>query len=204
MASVRDKVAAFNVVGTIYCPMNRRLGKVHHFKYNQIIECASCSKMCVFADHKVINKPPEVQTDNNVHNKDIWSHIISVLQTQVKIKRRRKHLKYHDNCFLGSDAVDVIQAYLVRSKSLGDAEVCRTKVARVCQVLLDYNVFEAVGSKSLGKAGKPGGFEDSSTSLYRFLNTERPSVDVFESVLLSPTEENSLNVTPCRWFRSCI
>lgn len=145
-----------------------------------------------------------MQTSNNIHNKDIWSHVITVLQAQVKIKKRRKHLKYHDNCFLGSDAVHVIQAFLVQNKVLGDAEVCRAKVVRVCQTLLDYKVFEAVGTKSLGKAGKPGGFQDSSTSLYRFLDTERPSMDLFESVLLSPSEESSLNVTPCRWFRCCI
>lgn len=158
---------------------------------------------CVSADHKFINKSPAI-SNNDIHNKDICSHIITVLQAQVKIKKRRKHLKYHDNCFLGSDAVDVIQAFLIQNKVLGDAEVCRAKVARFCQVLLDYKVFEAVGTKSLGKAGKPGGFQDSSTSLYRFLNTERPSVEGFESVLLSPSVENSLNVTPCRWFRSCI
>ncbi|XP_057185574.1 DEP domain-containing protein 7 isoform X1 [Triplophysa rosa] len=173
MASVRDRVAAFNVGGALYSPMNRPL------------------------DHKVIDKPPAIQTNNNIHNKDIWSHIVTVLQAQVKIKKRRKHLKYHDNCFVGSDAVDVIQAFLIQNKVLGDAEVCRAKVARFCQVLLESKVFEAVGTKSLGKASKPGRFQDSSTGLYRFLKTERPSVEVFESVLLSPSE-NSLNVTPCR------
>nr|XP_055048449.1 DEP domain-containing protein 7 [Misgurnus anguillicaudatus] len=173
MASVRDKIAVLNVVGKLYSPLNRP------------------------HDHKLINKATVMQT-TDTHNQDMWSNIITVLQTQVKIKRRRKHLKSHDNCFLGSDAADVVQAHLVQNKALGDAEVCRARVVRVCQVLLDYKVFEAVGTKSLGKANKPEVFQDSNTGLYRFLNVEGPSVEMFETVLLSPNEENSLNVTPCR------
>ncbi|XP_059392628.1 DEP domain-containing protein 7 [Carassius carassius] len=173
MASVRDKVAALNILGKFYSPLNTPL------------------------DHRLISRPQDVQT-NKVEKKEIWSHIITALQAQVKVKKRRQHLRSHDNCFLGSDAVDVIQDYLTQNKVLGDAQVSRAMVARLCQVLLDCKVFEVVGTKVLGKTSKPGGFQDSSSSLYRFLKMEDPSLDVLEMELFPPTEESSMNVTPCR------
>ncbi|XP_073687663.1 DEP domain-containing protein 7 [Garra rufa] len=147
--------------------------------------------------HRLINRPQDVQT-NQVQHKETWSHIIAALQAQVKVKKRRHHLKSHDNCFLGSDAVDVIQEYLTRNKVLGDAQVSRAMVARLCQVLLDCKVFEAVGTKVLGKTSKPAGFQDSSSCLYRFLNMEDPSLDVLEMALFPPNEESLMNITPCR------
>lgn len=43
----------------------------------------------------------------------------------------------------------------------------RDKVARVCQALLDCNVFEAVGTKVFGKDKKQSVFQDSRSALYR-------------------------------------
>lgn len=157
--------------------------------------------LCVCSDHRLINRTQDVQT-KKVEKKEIWSHIIAALQAQVKVKKRRQHLKSHDNCFLGSDAVDVIQDYLTQNKVLGDAQVSRATVARLCQVLLDCKVFEVVGTKVLGKSSKPGGFQDSSSSLYRFLNVEDPSLDMLEMVLFPLNEESLMNVTPFRCFRS--
>ncbi|XP_069821890.1 DEP domain-containing protein 7 [Dendropsophus ebraccatus] len=101
----------------------------------------------------------------------IWSSIINALHTQVEVKKRRHHLKSHPDCFIGSDAVDVIFAHLVQHKYFGDAEISRTKVVRVCQALMDCKVFESVlGTCVFGKEKKRSVFEDSSCSLYRFLN----------------------------------
>ncbi|XP_042608589.1 DEP domain-containing protein 7 isoform X2 [Cyprinus carpio] len=173
MASVKDKVAALNIVGKFYSPLNTPL------------------------DHRLINRTQDVQT-NKTEKKEIWSHMIAALQAQVKVKKRRQHLRSHDNCFLGSDAVDVIQDYLTQNKVLGDAQVSRAMGSRLCQVLLDCKVFEVVGTKVLGKASKPGGFQDSSSSLYRFLKMEDPCLDALEMVLFPPSEESLMNVTPCR------
>ncbi|KTG31708.1 hypothetical protein cypCar_00041654 [Cyprinus carpio] len=91
VASVQDKVPALNIVGKLYTPLTQPL------------------------DRRLLNKHQDVQT-NKVQNKEIWSHIITALQAQVKVEQ---HLKSHDNCFLGSDAVDVIQDYLTQNKVLG-------------------------------------------------------------------------------------
>uniref|UniRef100_A0A8C2GNI9 DEP domain-containing protein 7 n=1 Tax=Cyprinus carpio TaxID=7962 RepID=A0A8C2GNI9_CYPCA len=173
MASVKDKVAALNIVGKFYSPLNTPL------------------------DHRLINRTQDVQT-NKTEKKEIWSHMIAALQAQVKVKKRRQHLRSHDNCFLGSDAVDVIQDYLTQNKVLGDAQVSRAMGSRLCQVLLDCKVFEVVGTKVLGKTSKPGAFQDSSSSLYRFLKMEDPCLDALEMVLFPPSEESLMNVTPCR------
>ncbi|XP_067292053.1 DEP domain-containing protein 7 [Pseudorasbora parva] len=174
MASVQDKVAALNIVGKLYSPMNRPLY------------------------HRLINRPQDEQT-NVVQNKEIWSHIISVLQAQVKVKKRWQHLKSHESCFLGSDAVDVLQAHLTQNRVLEDALVSRAMVARLCQVLLDCKVFEAVGTRViLGKVSKAGVFQDSSSSLYRFLNAEDLCLDMLEVALFPHSEESIMNITPCR------
>ncbi|XP_004585480.2 DEP domain-containing protein 7 [Ochotona princeps] len=97
----------------------------------------------------------------------VWSSIINTLQTQVEVKKRRHHLKRHNDCFVGSEAVDVIYAHLMQNKYFGDVDIPRAKVVRVCQALMDYKVFEAVPTRVFGKEKKPA-FEDSSCSLYRF------------------------------------
>lgn len=117
----------------------------------------------------------------------LWSRIIAHLQAEVKVKRRRHYLKSHSNCFLGCDAVDVIQAYINQTKILGDVDVPRAKVVRVCQALLDCRVFEAVACKPFGKESKLSTFQDSDGSLYRFLSTQKHPESSPED---TPTEQN--------------
>ncbi|KAM9496285.1 DEP domain-containing protein 7 isoform 2-T2 [Clarias gariepinus] len=128
----------------------------------------------------------------------IWSRLISHLQSEVKVKRRRHFLKSHDNCFVGSDAVTVIQDYIKKSKLLGDAEVPRGKAVRVCQALLDCKVFEAVAGKTFGKESKLSEFQDSVSSLYRFLNTQTPVLSSAGNDLSSPSEVRNANSTPVK------
>ncbi|NXO72204.1 DEPD7 protein, partial [Phainopepla nitens] len=99
----------------------------------------------------------------------VWSSIISALQAQVEVKKRRQNLKCHHDCFVGSDAVDVVFAHLLQNKYFGDVDISRAKVVRVCQALMDCKVFEAVSTRVFGK-DKRSVFEDSSSSLYRFTN----------------------------------
>ncbi|XP_036596504.1 DEP domain-containing protein 7-like isoform X2 [Trichosurus vulpecula] len=97
----------------------------------------------------------------------IWSSIVNTLQTEVEVKKRRHHLKWHDDCFVGSDAVDLLFSHLIQNKFFGDVDT-RAKVVRICQALMDYKVFEAVPTKVFGRDRQPV-FEDSSCSLYRFM-----------------------------------
>lgn len=100
----------------------------------------------------------------------IWGSIISNLQTHVEVKRRRHNLKSYHDCFLGSEAVDVVLAHLTLNGFFGDEPVPRYKAVRLCQALMDSRVFEPVGVKVFGKEKKRATFEDSSCSLYRFLS----------------------------------
>uniref|UniRef100_A0A667XBA4 DEP domain-containing protein 7 n=1 Tax=Myripristis murdjan TaxID=586833 RepID=A0A667XBA4_9TELE len=106
----------------------------------------------------------------------IWSSIISNLQSHVEVKRRRHNLKSYHDCFLGSEAVDVVLAHVIQSRFCGDAEVPRYKAVRLCQALMDSRVFEPVGTKVFGKEKRRATFEDSSCSLYRFLSPASNSV----------------------------
>ncbi|XP_071256900.1 DEP domain-containing protein 7 isoform X1 [Salvelinus alpinus] len=100
----------------------------------------------------------------------IWSSIIANLQQRVQVKRHRHKLKTYHDCFLGSEAVDVVLAHVIQSRFCGDAEVPRSKAVRLCQTLMDSRVFEAVGTNIFGNKEKGRAtFEDSSCSLYRLL-----------------------------------
>lgn len=105
----------------------------------------------------------------------IWTSVISNLQLQVEVKHRRHALKLYHDCFLGSEAVDVVLTYITVNRFFGDAAVPRYKAVRFCQRLMDSKVFEPVGLKVFGKEKKKPRFEDSSCSLYRFLSSEIPT-----------------------------
>ncbi|XP_009983988.1 PREDICTED: DEP domain-containing protein 4, partial [Tauraco erythrolophus] len=102
----------------------------------------------------------------------LWNSIIHALHSQVEIKRRRQHLKTYKNCFTGSNAVDVVLSHLMQSMYLSCNDISRLKGVRVCQALMDHNVFEPVGAKLyLFKNEKETEFEDTNTSLYKFVNS---------------------------------
>ncbi|NWW84044.1 DEPD7 protein, partial [Rhynochetos jubatus] len=102
----------------------------------------------------------------------LWNSIIHALHSQVEIKRRRQHLRTYKNCFTGSNAVDVVLSHLMQSMYLSCNDISRLKGVRVCQALMDHKVFEPVGAKLyLFKNEKEMEFEDTNTSLYKFVNS---------------------------------
>uniref|UniRef100_A0A8C5WWR6 DEP domain-containing protein 7 n=1 Tax=Laticauda laticaudata TaxID=8630 RepID=A0A8C5WWR6_LATLA len=132
-------------------------------------EKAAALNLC--AVYSPANRPPGFSLAQRPFGATyIWSSIIHALQTQVEVKKRRQNLKCYNDCFIGSDAVDVVYAHLLQNKYFGDTDINRSKVIRVCQALMDYKVFEAISTKVFGK-DKRSVFEDSSCSLYRFSNT---------------------------------
>lgn len=123
----------------------------------------------------------------------IWSSIISNLQTRVEVKRRRHNLKPYHDCFLGSEAVDVVLTHITMNRFFGDEAVPRIKAVRLCQALMDSRVFEPVGVKVFYKEKKPATFEDSSCSLYRFLSTTAGSSSSLANGNSSSTIESGLD-----------
>ncbi|KAH0620858.1 hypothetical protein JD844_021704 [Phrynosoma platyrhinos] len=129
-------------------------------------EKAAALNLC--AAYSPANKPPGFSLAQRPFGATyVWSSIINTLQAQVEVKKRRQNLKCYNDCFIGSDAVDVVYAHLLQNKYFGDVDISRTKVVRVCQVLMDHKVFEAVSTRVFGK-DKRSVFEDDSSSLYRF------------------------------------
>lgn len=67
------------------------------------------SPPCVFVSaHGVSSKPAQ--------SSSMWSGLISHLRSSVTVKRRRVHLKSHSDCFLGSEAVDVVAEHISQVK----------------------------------------------------------------------------------------
>ncbi|KAK0132585.1 DEP domain-containing protein 7 [Merluccius polli] len=133
---------------------------------------------------KLYVRPPALGVIcRNYQSFSSWSGLIAHLKASVHVKRRRVHFKSHGDCFLGSDAVDVVADHLSHVRGLQGAIVSRDKVVCVCQALLDCKVFEAVGTKACGK-DKNHVFQDCKNALYRF-RTHTPSVDELERGVLS-------------------
>lgn len=84
----------------------------------------------------------------------------------MKIKRRRHRLRTYEDCFNGSDAVNVVLSRRMQNTCLSSNEISRLKGVRLCQVLMNHKVFEPVGMKKLFKKEKELEFEDSNTSLH--------------------------------------
>lgn len=101
----------------------------------------------------------------------LWHNIIHALKTQVEVRCCRRHLRVHAECFTGSDAVDAVLSYLMQNVVFCSSEISRLKAARLCQALMETKVFEPVGTKLFRKE-KVVSFEDSSYSLYRFLEED--------------------------------
>lgn len=60
----------------------------------------------------VASKPVDLQSFS------LWSGLISHLRSSVRVKCRRVHLKFHSDCFLGSEAVDVLTEHIIHVKGL--------------------------------------------------------------------------------------
>ncbi|KAM9854725.1 DEP domain-containing protein 7-like [Aulostomus maculatus] len=127
-----------------------------------------------------VRSPAHGEASKPVQSSSWCSGLISHLRFSLKVRRHRIHLKSHNDCFLGSEAADVVAEHMNGVQAFEGASASRDKVVWVCQALLDYNVFEAVGTKVFGKDRKADVFQDSKSALYRFANTS--SVD--ESELL--------------------
>ncbi|XP_014662640.1 PREDICTED: DEP domain-containing protein 7-like isoform X2 [Priapulus caudatus] len=101
----------------------------------------------------------------------IWNDIIEHLRERVEVKRRRQKVKYFDCCFTGQDAVNVLLRYLMQDSVNFGCDVSREKAVKLCQALMDYNVFEPVSPAS--PMDSPKKFQDMATKLYRFTATEQ-------------------------------
>ncbi|XP_029979835.1 DEP domain-containing protein 7 isoform X2 [Sphaeramia orbicularis] len=145
----------------------------------------------------------------------IWGSIISNLHTHVEVKRRRHNLKSYHDCFLGSEAVDVVLAHITLNRFFSEEPVPRYKAVRLCQALMDSRVFEPVGIRVFGKEKRRPTFEDSSCRLYRFLspanassslnNTTSHSTSTIESGYDSPSMNRNKNTnSPSRERREVL
>lgn len=96
----------------------------------------------------------------------IWNGIVDHLKAAVDVRTRKHMMRSYEDCFLGSDAVDVICGYLERENS-DVKDVTREKIAKLCQYFLDQNIME--DAQACGNAGhKRALFMDNNSHYYRF------------------------------------
>ncbi|XP_029009777.1 DEP domain-containing protein 7-like isoform X2 [Betta splendens] len=123
-------------------------------------------------------------TSTSTQVSSLWHDLVFYLRSSVTVKDRRVHLKTYSDCFLGSEAVDVVTEHINTFKHLVGVNLSRDKVVCVCQALLDCRVFELVGTKVFGNDKKHSGFQDSKSAFYRFVNIHMPSANEVERILL--------------------
>ncbi|XP_013395436.1 DEP domain-containing protein 7 [Lingula anatina] len=99
----------------------------------------------------------------------MWNELIEILRHRVDVKRRRYLMKYYDDCFTGSDAVDVMLRHLLDEGQACGKEISRENAIKLCQTFMDNNIFEPVCSKASSSEEKKPTFEDSSNKFYKFI-----------------------------------
>ncbi|XP_033739605.1 DEP domain-containing protein 7-like isoform X1 [Pecten maximus] len=99
----------------------------------------------------------------------IWNEIIEHLKSKVEVKRRRYKMRNYENCFCGTDAVDVVLHYLLSDRNTFSSDLSREKAIKLCQALMDRNVFSPVSSRT-SEIKKT--FDDSHSKLYRFVGPD--------------------------------
>ncbi|KAH9505576.1 hypothetical protein Btru_055918 [Bulinus truncatus] len=97
----------------------------------------------------------------------IWNDLIEHLKSKVELEKRRYKMRHIDNCFTGTDAVDVVLHFLLNDKDTFSADLSREKAVKVCQMLMQRKVFLSATDKP--EAEKAMMFEDSSSKLYHFI-----------------------------------
>lgn len=65
-----------------------------------------------------LSPPARGVSIKSVQSSCVWNSLILHLKSSVAVKPRRVHLKSYSDCFLGSEAVDVLEAYMKGVKGL--------------------------------------------------------------------------------------
>lgn len=65
-----------------------------------------------------LSSPAHGVSIKSVQSSCVWNGLILHLRSSVAVKPRRLHLKSYSDCFLGSEAVDVLEAYMKGVKGL--------------------------------------------------------------------------------------
>lgn len=91
----------------------------------------------------------------------IWNNMVNHLRENVVVKKRRWKMKSYDNCFPGSEAITVLQAYVTDHPDLRHT-VSRAQLRSLCQIFIQKRILESVEDQ------RPD-FEDGN-KLYRFID----------------------------------
>ncbi|XP_013083468.2 DEP domain-containing protein 7-like [Biomphalaria glabrata] len=97
----------------------------------------------------------------------IWNDLIEHFKSKVELKKRRYKMRQIENCFTGTDAVDVVLHFLLNDKDMFSTDLSREKAVKVCQMLMQRKVFQSATDRP--DPEKPSVFEDSSSRLYHFI-----------------------------------
>ena len=92
----------------------------------------------------------------------IWNDMVNHLRGNVVVKRRRWKMKSYDDCFQGSEAIEVLQNYVKSHPDLRHT-VSRAQLRNLCQIFVQKRILESV------EDNQRTDFEDGS-KLYRFVD----------------------------------
>ncbi|XP_067947819.1 uncharacterized protein [Watersipora subatra] len=102
----------------------------------------------------------------------LWHNLIGYIYKNVKQKRRRLIWKGvgPTSCFSGSDVCDTALIYLLMdNENFKTNDLTRIKARKLCQMLLNHDIFEPLSGSSAPTADKK--FDDQSNKYYKFVST---------------------------------
>lgn len=62
---------------------------------------------------------------------NLWNNIIDHVRKNIEIKKHRCGIKFFDNCFTGTDFVEILYDYLISKQNLFERQVTKDKVIKV-------------------------------------------------------------------------
>ena len=135
----------------------------------------------------------QISKENNVNKPfkatKIWNDLIAHLQANLESKRHRWKMHVYENCFKGTEIIDVLYHYVKNHPDLAN-NASRAQMKSLCQCLIDSKVFECVvGSEFLNK--REGFVFEGRSKLYRFVTnkSDNNSENVRKNLLLKESND---------------
>merc|ERR1712127_371870 len=98
----------------------------------------------------------------------IWNEYINLLKNNVPLKKHRVGLRYYENTFSGSEAVQTIFTQVKIRPDLFSENTNRRNLSRLCNKLLERGVLEKADNDRAGTRSQSNDkFMDSKDAIYR-------------------------------------
>ncbi|XP_054162437.1 DEP domain-containing protein 1A-like [Oppia nitens] len=110
----------------------------------------------------------------------VWNQVLHSFYIGIQLKKHRKHMKSHYNCFVANEAVNWIHSYLQMCSHFDGQQITRYQAINLLRKYLQTGVIENVDTRKVGDE-----FQDNK-DLYRFTREANENLPFISSSNLKP------------------